>query len=129
MFFDTLSRTPWCTRSVPYFAGKIDEIEDGLLSDNEVTTIGVQHFNQAIKDSNGIFLYRWGDAVIRYFQLGLFVDHSKLLCLQDQRWNGVFTYSHKDNPSDTANCLLDTNVEEKLAEISHNLKNMRFGGF
>lgn len=115
--------------SVPYFTERADEIEEGLLADLNVTTIGVQHFNRAIKESNGIFLYRWGDAVIRYFQLGLFVESSKLLCLQNQEWQRIFKYVHKDSKLDTANCLLDSNVEKQLAEISDNLKNMKFTMF
>ena len=124
------NRASWLwSNSVPYFTERADEIEQGLLSDLNVTTIGVQHFNRAIKDSNGIFLYRWGDAVIRYFQLGLFVDSSKLLCLQNHQWQKVFNYVHKGSTRDTANCLLDSKIEKQLADISKNLKNMQFSMF
>ena len=67
-----------------------------------------------------------GDAVIRYFQLALFVDSSHLLCLQNDEWKKVFAYVHKESVIDTLACLLDSEMEDMILKLSENLKHLQF---
>jgi hypothetical protein len=50
----------------------------------------VQKFNKYVEKSEGIYDYRWGDAVIRFFQISLFTD--KIHCFR-----GGFSYEHQGN--------------------------------
>ena len=82
MFFNN-----WEINYVPYFKSK-----------------SVRDFNKAVILSNGHFLYRWGDAPIRYFQIAFFVNESKLLCLQNSMWRKFFSYYHKKDFHFRSNC-------------------------
>ena len=83
----------------------------------------VRRFNQAVIATNGHFLYRWGDAPLRYFQLALFVNQSKLLCLQSPMWSKYFSYSHKNDWRNTQNCHLRFDQEEDDLAANQKRKN------
>eukprot|EP01084_Bolivina_argentea_P227488 384188_1 len=84
MFFNN-----WEINYVPYFRSK-----------------SVRDFNKAVILSNGHFLYRWGDAPIRFFQIALFVNDTKLLCLQSTMWRKYFSYYHKKDFHYRSNCVI-----------------------
>ena len=58
----------------------------------------VREFNERVKQSGGIFEYRWGDAISRFFQITLFTD--KVKCFTDG-----FEYSHQGRGLRKESCL------------------------
>jgi hypothetical protein len=59
---------------VPNYWNNIEVIDLSLIRRSEVAS-----FLQAVDESNGIFLYRWGDAPLRFIVLALFVEPSQIL--------------------------------------------------
>ncbi|CAF1363966.1 unnamed protein product [Adineta steineri] len=59
---------------IPNYWNNFEIIEISLMRRNDV-----MDFIRAVDESNGIFLYRWGDASLRYITLALFVNESQIL--------------------------------------------------
>lgn len=108
MFFNN-----WEINYVPYFRSK-----------------SVREFNNAVILSNGHFLYRWGDAPIRYFQIALFLNESNLFCAQDAMWRKYFSYYHKKDFHHRAHCdinfdhYVDLRGDEKIVKLDKSSKKM-----
>lgn len=51
----------------------------------------IRHWVNAIDATNGIFKYRWGDAVLRYLTLGIFAEQREVLHRLDYK----SSYCHK----------------------------------
>merc|ERR1719310_861188 len=66
----------------------------------------VQEFTQAVAETNGIYDWRWGDAIIRYWQVALFSKPEEVFCLSPML--GV-KYWHQDsnNIFDSRSCHLE----------------------
>jgi hypothetical protein len=62
------------TWEIPNFWNNIEAIDLSFMRRKEVLD-----FIQAIDESKGIFLYRWGDAPLRYITLALFVNATQIL--------------------------------------------------
>jgi len=62
------------TWEIPNFWNNIEAIDLSFIRRKEVLD-----FIQAIDESKGIFLYRWGDAPLRYITLALFANASQIL--------------------------------------------------
>eukprot|EP01084_Bolivina_argentea_P059330 108338_1 len=54
----------------------------------------IKHFSNSVMESNGYFLYRWGDAIIRYFQIGLWLDKKYIWCMFNTEMENYFHYKH-----------------------------------
>jgi hypothetical protein len=62
------------TIEVPNYWNNIEVIDLSLMRQKEVLD-----FMKAIDESKGIFLYRWGDAPLRYITLALFANATQVL--------------------------------------------------
>lgn len=49
-------------------------------------------WSKVILESNNIYYYRWGDAVLRYLTLILFAKDEEVLCIDD--YSGIIDYTH-----------------------------------
>ncbi|CAF1136853.1 unnamed protein product [Adineta ricciae] len=70
---------------VPVFWNNFEIIETSFMRRNEVID-----FIHTVDESQGIFLYRWGDALLRFITLALFTNESQIL----HRVQLNFTYCH-----------------------------------
>jgi hypothetical protein len=70
MFTDIFNRTI----EVPNFWNNVEIVDLSFMQRKEVLD-----FTKAVDDSRGIFLYRWGDAPLRYVTLALFVNATQIL--------------------------------------------------
>jgi len=70
MLADVFNKT-W---EIPNFWNNIEVVDLSFMRRKEVLD-----FIQAIDESKGIFLYRWGDAPLRYITLALFANASQIL--------------------------------------------------
>ena len=59
---------------VPNYWNNVEAIDLSFIRGPEVT-----NYTKAIDESRGIFLYRWGDAPLRYVTLALFANASQVL--------------------------------------------------
>jgi len=62
------------TMEIPNFWNNIEVIDLLFIQRKDVTD-----FIRAIDESRGIFLYRWGDAPLRYIMLALFAKPTEVL--------------------------------------------------
>ena len=62
------------TIKIPNYWNNIEAIDLSFMKRKEVVD-----FIQTVDESKGIFLYRWGDATLRYITLALFADASQVL--------------------------------------------------
>ena len=59
---------------IPNYWNNIEAIDLSFIRGEEVL-----NFTKAVDESQGIFLYRWGDAPLRYVTLALFANTSQVL--------------------------------------------------
>ena len=81
MFADIYKRR-W---EIPVFWNNFEIVEISFMRRKEVID-----FIRAVDESQGIFLYRWGDALLRFITLALFSNESQIL----HRVQLNFTYCH-----------------------------------
>jgi len=81
MFIDLFNST----KEVPNFWNNFEIVELAFMKRTDV-----QDFIQEIDESKGIFLYRWGDAPLRYIMMTLFLNESQIL----NRENMGLIYCH-----------------------------------
>ena len=81
MFIDLFNST----KEVPNFWNNFEIVEVAFMKRTDV-----QDFIQEIDESKGIFLYRWGDAPLRYIMMTLFLNESQIL----NRENMGLIYCH-----------------------------------
>eukprot|EP00930_Biecheleria_cincta_P002831 TRINITY_DN10380_c0_g1_i1.p1 TRINITY_DN10380_c0_g1~~TRINITY_DN10380_c0_g1_i1.p1 ORF type:complete len:621 (-),score=102.78 TRINITY_DN10380_c0_g1_i1:25-1887(-) len=82
----------WLGRKMFYNNFEILQV-DHFLQDS------VKDFTAAVAKSQGIYKHRWGDAVIRYYQVALFAKPEEIGCFSDD----VFHYSHANNLNEGRN--------------------------
>jgi len=70
MLADVFNRT----KELPIYWNNFEAIDLSFMRRKEVVS-----FIQAIDESGGIFLYRWGDAPLRYILLAIFAKPTQLL--------------------------------------------------
>jgi hypothetical protein len=70
MFADIFNRT----MEIPNYWNNFEVVDLSFMRRKEVVD-----FIQAVDESRGIFLYRWGDAPLRYIMLALFTNASQVL--------------------------------------------------
>ena len=66
------------TIEIPNYWNNLEVIDLSLIRRKEVVD-----FMRWIDESRGIFLYRWGDAPLRYITLALFVNATQILHLDN----------------------------------------------
>jgi hypothetical protein len=59
---------------IPNFWNNVEVVDLSFMQRKDVLD-----FTKAVDDSRGIFLYRWGDAPLRYVMLALFVNATQIL--------------------------------------------------
>jgi hypothetical protein len=62
------------TLDIPNFWNNFEVVDLSFMQRKEVLD-----FIQAVDESKGIFLYRWGDAPLRYITLALFANATQIL--------------------------------------------------
>jgi len=70
MLADVFNRT----LDIPNFWNNFEVVDLSFMQRKEVLD-----FIQAVDESKGIFLYRWGDAPLRYITLALFANATQIL--------------------------------------------------
>ena len=70
MFADVFNKTI----EIPNYWNNIEIIDLAFIRRKDVVD-----FTKAVDESHGIFLYRWGDAPLRYVTLALFTNASQIL--------------------------------------------------
>jgi alpha 1,2-mannosyltransferase len=70
MLADVFNRTV----EIPNFWNNFEVVDLSFMRRKEVVD-----FIEAVDESKGIFLYRWGDAPLRYITLALFANASQIL--------------------------------------------------
>ena len=76
----------------------------------------VREFTHAIRRSNGIFRYRWGDAIVRFLQVALFATSREVYCFTGAQLAYCHSGCCTGSGSYDAKCCepcLQTPVEEK----------------
>lgn len=76
----------WLGRKMFYNNFEILKV-DHFLQDS------VKEFTEAVASNKGIYLHRWGDAVIRYYQVTLFAKKEEIQCFS----SADFSYSHPNS--------------------------------
>jgi hypothetical protein len=74
------------TMEIPNYSNNIEVVDLSFMRRKEVLD-----FVRAIDESKGIFLYRWGDAPLRYITLALFANATEVL----HRHKLELTYCHR----------------------------------
>lgn len=62
----------------------------------------IQEFTRSVASNHGIYDWRWGDAIIRYWQVALFSEHQDIKCLTSE---DHITYSHQIFGTQNQKCI------------------------
>jgi hypothetical protein len=72
--------------TIPCFYNNLEVLDLSFIRRKEVVD-----FIQAVDESMGIFLYRWGDSTLRYIILAIFANETQVLYREDLK----LAYCHK----------------------------------